>query len=299
MSGTATTAKLTPCPNCSEPVDIDSLDEFECTYEQWKCHACGSWNNRSDGAEQAERVTGLDDQETAIILAGLRMIQRMGVQNEEDDIASGGGEFDPLGDDEIEALCERLCRPVADITAGRNALSVLRAIRSDNPEFETGAAVDHADVTARLAKRWPEICAELDAHPVAPSPDWRRIAHELDGALDACTHQISQMRGMFDDADGTIQEAVDAADEAAASYRAAVAGSPTPVTVTIWSVYTDGDNLTPRVTLHASRPDAEQRVRDVLDNDTAEDVAEQWAAETDGGMCCIEEHAFPLPPAAI
>ncbi|WBU27565.1 hypothetical protein OOZ54_12760 [Rhodopseudomonas palustris] len=289
MSATAITAKLTPCPNCSEPVDIDSLDEFECTYEQWKCHACGSWNDRADGAEQTEPVRGLDDQESAIILAGLRMIQRMGIQNEEDDIASGGGEFDPLGDDEIEVLCDRLSR--TDGAAPRNALDVLRAIRSDNPEFETGAAVDHADVTARLAKRWPEICAALGAPPAAPSPDWRRIAQELAGALDACTHQIGQMRGMFDDADGTIREAVNAADEAAESYRAAVAGSLPPAT--IWTVYTDGDNLNQRVTVHATKKHAEQRVRKDLDDQTAENVAEQWEKEADGA-CIIEEHELPF-----
>lgn len=34
------------------------------------------------------------------------------------------------------------------------------------------------------------------------------------GALDACVTQIEQMRGMFDDADGTIQEAVDDAEDA-------------------------------------------------------------------------------------
>jgi hypothetical protein len=49
-----------------------------------------------------------DNQETAIILAALRMIQRMGVDDREEAIASNGGEFDPLGDDAIDELCERI-----------------------------------------------------------------------------------------------------------------------------------------------------------------------------------------------
>ncbi|MGY3482256.1 hypothetical protein ACVW1C_000139 [Bradyrhizobium sp. USDA 4011] len=62
--------------------------------------------------------------------------------------------------------------------------------------------------------------------PVAPAQDWRRIARDLAGALDACTHQIDQMRGMFSDEDGTIAEAVSDADEAAETYRRAAASLP-------------------------------------------------------------------------
>ncbi|WP_050400395.1 hypothetical protein [Bradyrhizobium embrapense] len=62
--------------------------------------------------------------------------------------------------------------------------------------------------------------------PVAPAQDWRQIARDLAGALDACTHQIGQMRGMFDDEDGTIAEAVSDADAASEAYRRAAAGLP-------------------------------------------------------------------------
>ncbi len=48
----------------------------------------------------------LDDQQAAMVIAALRMIQRMGVQDEEDDVASGGGQFAPLGDDEIDSIIE-------------------------------------------------------------------------------------------------------------------------------------------------------------------------------------------------
>ncbi|MCO5144556.1 MAG: hypothetical protein M9895_00105 [Aquamicrobium sp.] len=42
------------------------------------------------------------------------------------------------------------------------------------------------------------------------------------GALSACMDQIHQMRGMFDDADGTIQDALDAAEDAQAKAREAI-----------------------------------------------------------------------------
>lgn len=188
-----------------------------------------------------------------------------------------------------------------------SARKTLQAIRADNPEFETGAMVDHADVTARLAKRWPEIAAALEgvpmlpatdvfvaiyenrydgeirayktvegarawrreiasqnwaAHmpdheakpddaqeaaddyfhrvgesrgdffriegvkltgPAAPSPgiDWRAIAQDLAGALSSTVQQIEQMQGMFDDDDGTIQQALDDAEAASGRYSAA------------------------------------------------------------------------------
>lgn len=42
------------------------------------------------------------------------------------------------------------------------------------------------------------------------------------GALSMCADQIHQMRGMFDDADGTIQDALDAAEDAEAKAREAI-----------------------------------------------------------------------------
>src|SRR5690606_1171156 len=41
-----------------------------------------------------------------------------------------------------------------------------------------------------------------------PVPDTRQLLQDCIGALDACMTQIQQMRGMFDDADGTIQAAL-------------------------------------------------------------------------------------------
>ena len=42
------------------------------------------------------------------------------------------------------------------------------------------------------------------------------------GALSMCADQIHQMRGMFDDADGTIQDALDAAEDAEKKAREAI-----------------------------------------------------------------------------
>lgn len=47
------------------------------------------------------------------------------------------------------------------------------------------------------------------------------IATEMAGALSACIDQIHQMEGMFDDKDGTIQQALDAAEQAMKRFDAA------------------------------------------------------------------------------
>lgn len=66
------------------------------------------------------------------------------------------------------------------------------------------------------------------ATPAAPSQapaDVARLVQALSdslGAIAAMQEQIGQMRGMFDDADETIQEAVDAGDDALAEGRAAL-----------------------------------------------------------------------------
>lgn len=48
------------------------------------------------------------------------------------------------------------------------------------------------------------------------------LAEELAGALTSLLHQVEQMRGMFPDTDGTIQNAVDDAHVALAAWRAAL-----------------------------------------------------------------------------
>jgi hypothetical protein len=49
---------------------------------------------------------------------------------------------------------------------------------------------------------------------IEPAPAATTVLTTCLGALDACLTQIGQMRGMFDDSDGAIQDTVDAAEEA-------------------------------------------------------------------------------------
>ena len=44
--------------------------------------------------------------------------------------------------------------------------------------------------------------------------DWKAVATEMYAALNQCTEQIQQMRGMFDDSDGAIESALEDADTA-------------------------------------------------------------------------------------
>lgn len=86
------------------------------------------------------------------------------------------------------------------------------------------------EIMADIGDMWGEY--ELTSHhidiPAAPSVaiDWQAIARDLAGALSSCSDQIGQMRGMFDDGDGAIAEAVEAADEASEAYTTACAASP-------------------------------------------------------------------------
>ncbi|UTU07723.1 hypothetical protein CcrC1_gp532 [Caulobacter phage C1] len=50
----------------------------------------------------------LDEREAAAVIAGLRLLQRIGVPVELEDVATNGGAFDVLDDTAIDALCERI-----------------------------------------------------------------------------------------------------------------------------------------------------------------------------------------------
>lgn len=58
--------------------------------------------------------------------------------------------------------------------------------------------------------------------------NWEEVARNLAGALDSCVTQIQQMKGMFPDDDGNIEEALQEADEASEMFSDAVAGTPKP-----------------------------------------------------------------------
>lgn len=62
-------------------------------------------------------------------------------------------------------------------------------------------------------------------------PRWREVAATLAGALDSCTTEIEQMKGMFNDGDGNIQSALDDADQASDAYQCARAAAELDETV--------------------------------------------------------------------
>lgn len=54
-----------------------------------------------------------------------------------------------------------------------------------------------------------------------PAIDWRSIADDLAGVLQASDIQVGQMKDPFDDADGTIADALEASESALDNYFAA------------------------------------------------------------------------------
>lgn len=58
--------------------------------------------------------------------------------------------------------------------------------------------------------------------------NWEEVARNLAGALDSCVTQIQQMKGMFPDDDGNIEQALQEADEASEMFSDAAAGTPKP-----------------------------------------------------------------------
>lgn len=186
----------------------------------------------------------LDNEELAIILAGLRTVQRMGVAAPEMDIATDGGDIDVMSDDDIDVLIDRL---ITDDAASPSAYPVVALA-----ERWTNAAESHRDAMraagtttddtieehkARAADAVAEALAEYakltDAALPAALTDWHAIARDLAGALAGAVEQISQMKGMFHDDDGAIQQALDDAEDAMTTFSAPPAGiAPThPVIV--------------------------------------------------------------------
>lgn len=70
--------------------------------------------------------------------------------------------------------------------------------------------------------------AETPSRPAQECIDWKQIAQTLAGALDTCVTQIEQMKGMFDDSDGAIQQALDDASDADDVYQSALNPAPAP-----------------------------------------------------------------------
>lgn len=104
----------------------------------------------------------------------------------------------------------------------------------------------HADALSRITREWHDLSPELwdslsierkfelveemahaieneGEHDFASAFDPTNIQENMRGmagALQACVDQIQQMKGLFDDSDGTIEDALQAAEEALESYHA-------------------------------------------------------------------------------
>lgn len=57
-----------------------------------------------------------------------------------------------------------------------------------------------------------------------------QVCDALAGALEALLQQVEQMKGLFDDGDGSIQRAIDDAVKAQGAYRSATASAGLPAT---------------------------------------------------------------------
>jgi hypothetical protein len=82
----------------------------------------------------------------------------------------------------------------------------------DHCPFDLDDATQAKETAARVVK---DTATDLDRLRY-----WQCIARDLAGALDACTNQIEQMRGMFGD-DPDIDRAMEDADESLEAYRVA------------------------------------------------------------------------------
>lgn len=179
--------------------------------------------------QAGQRGLAFDNEETAIILAGLRTIQRVGVAAPEEDIATDGGAFDVMTDDDIDSLCERL-NAAGSLTSAAYPISALAtdwttAAESHRDAMRAAGTTTDGSLDEQKARAAAAVAAALGKYaeligtpPPAALTDWHAIATGLAGALAGAVDQIGQMKGMFDDKDGAIQTALDDADEALARY---------------------------------------------------------------------------------
>jgi uncharacterized protein YukE len=101
----------------------------------------------------------------------------------------------------------------------KDALSrVTREWHDLSPELWDGLSIARKfELVAEMAQ-----AIEDEGHDFVSALDPAKLAvmRDMAGALQACVDQIQQMKGMFDDSDGTIGAALQAAEEALDSYHA-------------------------------------------------------------------------------
>lgn len=81
---------------------------------------------------------------------------------------------------------------------------------------------NHVGTVGEFKGKDPEDVLIENSEPVSGRRD---DVNDLAGALDSCLNQIHQMKGMFDDDDGAIQDAIDDAELALEQHRAAKAAN--------------------------------------------------------------------------
>jgi hypothetical protein len=92
--------------------------------------------------------------------------------------------------------------------------------------MDTYAQEDEDENGVGFPQVWIEETDLVDSPAPAPIAALTTALRHASGALSACEHQIGQMSGMFPDEDGTIQDAVDAADDSREEIEAVLAGLP-------------------------------------------------------------------------
>lgn len=121
--------------------------------------------------------------------------------------------------DKIE---RRLLTPMRDaLKAGRDALAealtthIYDEANGEEPDEDCGYMATIAQMDEFLART--EGIA-----PIGLPVDVRNALRNASGAISSLGHQIGQIRGIFGDADGAIEDAVDAGEEATAEIEAAL-----------------------------------------------------------------------------
>lgn len=119
------------------------------------------------------------------------------------------------------ALVAKLDAADTNFGAFDDGTPILGEVSLADDHAPTLAMIDGEDVEDDPAPICMEDLIEKDAADRAADPVKAALLDCI-GALSACMDQIHQMRGMFDDADGTIQDALDAAEDAQAKAREAI-----------------------------------------------------------------------------
>lgn len=162
-------------------------------------------------------IIAFDRAELATVLAALRYYQQNGQgepANRSDaihDIATGMAEgmqeCVSLDDAAIDTLCERI--NVEGDTTGM--LEALRWIADHGDTGECRRPAYH-DMRAKARATIAKVEGAKIEEASSPQNPFRELLTDAAGVISSLEDQVSQMRGMFNDEDGTIQAAMDEAD---------------------------------------------------------------------------------------